>query len=66
MDESLLKDAIAALRALSANPCLNLGDLVYQVRDRELQGWEGPAVIAWSNAVTAANEVLKRAREAGL
>lgn len=66
MDEALLKDALAALRVLTSNPHLSLGDLVYNVRDRELQGWEGSAVIAWSNAVTSANDVLKRAREAGL
>jgi len=66
VDELLLKDAISALRALTSNPHLSLGDLVYTMRERELQGWEGPAVIAWSNAVTHATDVLKRAREAGL
>lgn len=66
MDEKLLKDAIAALRALTGNPHLHLGDLVYNVRDRELEGWEGPSVKAWSDAVVAAADVLKRAVEAGL
>lgn len=66
VDETLLKDAIAALRALTSNPRMDLGDLVYTVRERELEGWEGPAVKAWSNAVLAATDVLKRATEAGL
>lgn len=66
MDENLLKDAIAALRALSTNPHVHLGDLVYHVRERELEGWEGPAVKAWSDAVVAAADVLKRATQAGL
>lgn len=47
------------LRALTTNPHLNLGDLVYQVRERELLGWDGPAVKAWSDAVTKAQELLK-------
>jgi hypothetical protein len=66
VDETLLKDAIAVLRALTTNPHLSLGDLVYTVRERELEGWEGPAVKSWSDAVVAATDVLKRATEAGL
>lgn len=66
MDEQLLKDALAALRALSTNPHLHLGDLVYKVRDSELQGWDGPSVKAWSDAVVAATKVLERAEAAGL
>lgn len=27
-----------------------VGDYVYTVRDRELKGWEGPKVLAWSAA----------------
>ncbi len=66
MDETLLKDSIAALRALTTNPHLSLGDLVYTVREHELEGWDGPAVKAWSDAVIAADAVLKRAKEVGL
>lgn len=43
-----------ALEALLNNPHLNLGDLVYQVREREGLGWDGPAVKAWSEAVMKA------------
>ena len=28
----------------------NIGDFTYTIRDRELQGWEGPRVRAWSDA----------------
>lgn len=61
MDEQLAKDAIAALRALMTNPCIHLGDQIYSVREREGEGWDGPAVKAWSAAVVAAEDVLKRA-----
>jgi hypothetical protein len=53
--------AIAVLRALTTNPHLDLGDLVYTVRERELQGWDGPAVTAWSDAVLAVQQLLKDA-----
>lgn len=38
-----------ALRVLVAE---NIGDNVYDIRERELKGWEGPRVTAFSNAVT--------------
>lgn len=47
------------LRALMTNPSLSLGDLVYTVRDRELKGWDGPDVKAWSDAVVAAEKWMK-------
>lgn len=28
----------------------SIGDFVYQIRDRELKGWDGPRVAAWSEA----------------
>ena len=39
----------AALRGLMTNPHINLGDLVYDVREREGKGWDGPDVKAWSD-----------------
>lgn len=48
----------AALRGLFSNPHLNLGDLVYKIRDSELKGWEGPAVTQWSEAVEFAERAL--------
>jgi hypothetical protein len=47
------------IRALTSNPHVDLGDLVYQVREREGQGWDGPAVKAWSDAVEAAHKAVK-------
>jgi hypothetical protein len=57
-------DAIAALRALLTNEHIDLGDLVYQVREREGEGWDGPSVKAWSDAVVAAKDVIRRADSA--
>jgi len=50
----------SVLTALMTNPHLNLGDLIYTVRERECVGWDGPAVIAWGNAVEAAEKATKR------
>jgi len=47
-----------ALRALTSNPSISLGDLVYTVREYEGLGWDGPNVKAWSDAVVAAREAL--------
>lgn len=56
-------DLLAALVALTTNKHLSLGDLVYTIRERELEGWEGPSVVAWSEAVTAAKAAIKKATE---
>ncbi|MGD9643791.1 MAG: hypothetical protein AB7V08_13750 [Elusimicrobiales bacterium] len=37
----------------------SLGDAVYQVRERELQGWDGPLVTEYGNAVATINKHLK-------
>ena len=55
-------DLLAALEALSSNPRLNLGDLIYTVREREGEGWDGPAVTAWNDAVMAAKAAIAKAR----
>lgn len=51
--------AEAVIRNLLGNPHLNLGDLVYTVRDNELMGWDGPSVTHWSDAVKAAEEIVR-------
>lgn len=51
----------AALKALTSNPHLDLGDLVYAVRDREMDGWDGPAVKAWGEAVVLAEKAIAKA-----
>jgi hypothetical protein len=53
---------LEALEALTSNPHVNLGDLVYQVRDREGLGWDGPQVTKWSNAVQQASAAIAKAK----
>lgn len=55
-------ELLAALEALFSNPHIYPGDLVYQVRDREGLGWDGPAVTQWSDAVTAAKAAIAKAK----
>lgn len=57
---------LAALKAVSSNEHVDLGDLVYYVKDRELKGWEGPAVTQWSKTVELVKEAIKEAEELGL
>jgi hypothetical protein len=59
----LHKDAFEALHLLATNPHLDLGDLVYTVREKELKGWDGPAVTQWGTAVAKVIDVMKRAKE---
>lgn len=47
------------LIALTTNPFIDLGGVVYDVREREGRGWDGPAVTAWSDACGAAAKILK-------
>ena len=51
----ILLDSLAALRMLMREP---LGDWVYDIRDNEMQGWEGPRVTAWAEAVKKTGSVL--------
>jgi hypothetical protein len=55
-------ELLEALEALTSNPHVNLGDLVYQVRDREGLGWDGPQVTKWSNAVQQARAAIAKAK----
>lgn len=56
-------DAIAALRALMTHPHLCLGDLIYEVRESEGEGWDGPGVKLWSDTVVAAEKLLNALAE---
>lgn len=47
-----------AAKALTTTKHISLGDLTYNVRDAEGQGWTGPAVRQWSNGVAALNSAL--------
>lgn len=35
-----------------------LGDFVYDIREREGAGWEGPRVLAWTRGVYLAEQAL--------
>lgn len=52
---------LEALLLLTGNPHIDLGDCIYIVRDRELKGWDGPAVLAWSQAITSAKDAVAAA-----
>lgn len=54
-------DLLEVLKALTTNPHVNLGDLVYKIRDSECDGWDGPQVKAWSDAVQAAAAAIAKA-----
>ena len=58
----------ALLEALTSNPEVDLGDLVYEIREREGKGWDGPAVSQWSNTVQEVKTTLAewRARQGGV
>ncbi len=45
------------ITAISTNPHINLGDLVYKVREEEGKGWDGPAVKTWSEAVNNIDKI---------
>lgn len=57
-------DLLEALVALTSNPHLDLGDRVYDVREREGLGWDGPSVKAWSEAVQKATAAIAKAKGA--
>ena len=39
-----------------------IGDFIYQIRDRELKGWDGPRVTAFNDAVERLEKYLKDER----
>ena len=47
-----------ALVGITSNPYITLGNLAYDVREREGKGWDGPAVKTWCEAVKSVNEAL--------
>lgn len=57
MEEGTVLDPIQVLRDLfeSGNPA----DYVYQVREQEGQGWEGPKVRRWMKACEDAQTLMK-------
>jgi hypothetical protein len=53
--------ALEVLRQLSQ--VHNLGDCVYDIRERECLGWEGPKVVAWGKACERAQQLLDHTDE---
>jgi len=51
--------ALMALQELMG--ARNLGDYIYDIREREGQGWEGPKVRQWNNGCIHAEEALRMA-----
>lgn len=51
--------AMQALKGLMDNPHINLEDKIYDVRESEGRGWDGPSVKAWSDAIDKAKQALK-------
>ncbi len=49
--------AIDVLKALF-DVC-DLGDMIYDIREREGEGWDGPLVVKWGDAVTRAETILE-------
>ena len=58
MDE---QDQLSELQSVIVviNELNNLSDAIYDVRDREQEGWEGPKTKAYSEAITKLRAVLK-------
>lgn len=52
-------DAVTVLRTLYG--IRDLGDFIYDVREREGKGWDGPKVQAWGEACEAADRIVKEA-----
>lgn len=50
---------LAVLRKLTSVPGWSLSDAVYDVREREGLGWEGPAVKQFGEAVEQINRLLQ-------
>lgn len=62
--EELVKrwNAFKHIESLLSNTHIDLGDLVYKVRESEGLGWEGLSVKSWSDAVTGLKEIFKGAK----
>lgn len=56
--------AMELLKRLGEVEHISLGDLVYNIREREGEGWEGPAVVAWGSTCEEIIQLLKEEKEA--
>lgn len=56
-----IRALIEGVEKLTTNKHVTLGDLVYNVREREGKGWNGKSVTQWSEAVTAIEQNAPKA-----
>lgn len=61
--KEVIKVLVEALEAISTNKCVSLSDLIYRVREVEGEGWEGPQVKAWSDAINKIESALSKAKD---
>lgn len=54
------EDAFALLAAARELDRQSIGDFVYNIRDCELKGWEGPRVTAWGEASATLARIVKK------
>lgn len=65
MKRDLFEEMAALVRALrTMNDILNFGDRIYDVREREGMGWEGPQVKAYGDACASIQPYLKEGPKA--
>lgn len=60
---SAAPELLDALKMLLSNDHICLEDLVYNIRESEGKGWDGPSVIEWGKAVHLAKAAIKKATE---
>lgn len=61
-EKAVLSELVRVIDAINDNEHIDLGDLIYNVREREGKGWDGPSVHAWGQAVTDLKIVLANAK----
>lgn len=54
-----LERVAEAAKKVNTQKGIDLGDLIYRVRENEGKGWEGPLVKRWSNAVAELEASLR-------
>lgn len=59
-----VNEVLKAAYSIATNPHVNLGDLVYKIRDSADGNWNAPEVISWSDAVAMLNSIFSDYRKA--
>ncbi len=58
VEKTDLAAAVQVLRDLNA--VRNLADIAYDIREREGEGWEGPKITKWFDAIARARILLEK------